>query len=60
MCILFIYTLLKVVNYYDLSEHSVHVSDVFPKKIWMEGDLHLSLFWIIGIFLTLQSHLWNI
>ena len=25
------YSLLKVVSYYDLSEHSVHVSDGFPK-----------------------------
>ena len=34
MCILSVYTLLKVVCYYDLS---VHVSDGFPKNVWMEG-----------------------
>ena len=54
MCILFVYTLLKVVNYYDLSVLSTLVMD-FPKKLvggW--GELHPSLFWIFGIFLTLQ------
>ena len=29
MCILFVYTLLKVVSYYECS---VHVSDGFPKQ----------------------------
>ena len=35
MCILFVYTLLKVVSYYDLSVLSMSV--VFPKKVWMGG-----------------------
>ena len=36
MCILFVYTLLKVINYYDLRVLSV--SDGFPKKpVWMGG-----------------------
>ena len=33
MCILSVYTLLKVVSYYDLSV--LHVSDGFPKNVWM-------------------------
>ena len=44
MCILSVYTLLKVVGYYD--ECSVQVSD---------GSALSNLFWIFGIFLTLQS-----
>ena len=44
-------TLLKVVNYYDLSVLSMSVMG-FQKKIdgggW--GELHPSLFWIFGIF----------
>ena len=28
-------TLLKVVSYYDLNVLSMHVSDGFPKKVWM-------------------------
>ena len=47
MRILFVYTLLKVVSYYD---SSVHVSDRFKKIIWMGvggwGELYPSLFWI--------------
>ena len=36
MCILFVYTLLKVVSYYDLSVlSSAHVSDGVPKKVWI-------------------------
>ena len=34
MCILFVYTLLKAVGYYECS---AHVSDGFPKKVWMVG-----------------------
>ena len=38
MCILIEYTLLKVVSYYDLSVLSFfHVSDGFPKKVWIGG-----------------------
>ena len=36
MCILFVYTLLKVVSYYDLSVLSMSVMG-FQKKVWM-GD----------------------
>ena len=35
MCILFVYTLLKVVNYYDLSVLSMSVMGFQKKKIWM-------------------------
>ena len=46
MCILFVYTLLKVVNYYDLSFLSMSVI-----KVWMGCcELHPSLFWIFGFF----------
>ena len=34
MCILFVYTLLNIVNYYDLSVLSMSVI-CFPKKVWM-------------------------
>ena len=59
---LYIYTLLIVVNYYDLSVLSMSVM-CFQIKVWMEmggwvggwGELHPSLFWIFGIFVTLQS-----
>ena len=50
MCILFVYTLLKVVNYYDLSILSMSVMGY--QKTFGCFELHLSLFWI---FLTLQS-----
>ena len=36
MCILSVYTLLTVVGYYDF-ERSVHISDGFPKKVFMGG-----------------------
>ena len=59
MCILSVYTLLKVLGYYDFS--------VCPgqwwvsKKVWMGvggwGELCPSLFWIFGIVLTLQRPL---
>ena len=60
MCILFVYTLLKVVSYYDLSVLSQCQCQWFPKKkVWMGvcgwGELYPSLFGIFGIFLTLQS-----
>ena len=35
MCILSVYTLLKVVSYYDLSVLSMSVINGFPKKVWM-------------------------
>ena len=56
MCILFVYTLLKVVNYYDLSVLSMSVMGFQKKKFGWEvggwGKLHTSLFWIFGILLT--------
>ena len=36
MCIPSVYTLLKVVGYYDLSVLSMSVMG-FQKKVWMEG-----------------------
>ena len=36
MCILSVYTLLKVVGYYDLSVLSMSVMG-FQKKVWMGG-----------------------
>ena len=50
MCILSVYTLLKVVGYYD--ECSVHVSDVFPKKKFGWG-------WVssIQVFLDFWNYL---
>ena len=35
MCILFVYTLLKVVSYYDLSVLSMSVMGFQKQKIWM-------------------------
>ena len=37
MCILFVYTLLKVVSYYDLSVLSVSVMGFQKKPVWMAG-----------------------
>ena len=52
MCILFVYRLLKVVRYYDLSVLSMSVMG-FQKKFgwWVGGwgELYPSLFWIFGI-----------
>ena len=45
MCILFVYTLLKVVSYYDLSVLSMSVMGFQKKSCW--GDLYPSFF---GIF----------
>ena len=53
MCILFVYTLLKVVSYYDLSVFSMSMMG-FPKKNWIGCELYPSIFWI---FLTLRSPL---
>ena len=57
ICILSVYTLLKVVSYYDLSVLSMSVM-AFQKKVWLGGgwgELYPRLFFIFGIFLTLQS-----
>ena len=58
MCIVSVYTLLKVVGYYDLSVRSMSVMG-FPKKFgwgWMGGVNSIQVFfWIFGIVLTLQS-----
>ena len=56
MCFLFVYTLLKVVSYYDLCVLSMSVTG-FPKKSLDGRELYPSLFWIFGILLTLQSPL---
>ena len=62
MCILSVYTLLKVVGYYDLSVLSMSVMGFQKKKVWIEGgwvggwgELYPILFRIFGICLTLQS-----
>ena len=60
MCILSVYTLLKVVGYYDLSVLSMPVMG-FQKRIRLDGvggwgELYPIFFWIFGIVLTLQSH----
>ena len=54
MCILFVYILLLVVSYYDLSVLSMSVMG-FQKKtpVWMVGgwgEFYPSLFWIFGMF----------
>ena len=63
MCILSVYTFLKVLGHYDLSVLSMSVRG-FQKKVWMGvggwvggwGELYPIFF---GIFLTLQSPLAN-
>ena len=53
----FCYTLLKVVNYYDLSVLSMSVMGFgTPKKeeVWI-CELYPSLFWIFRIFLTCKA-----
>ena len=59
MCFLSVYTLLKLVGYYDLSVLSISVMRFQNKKVLMGwvgwGELYPSFFWIFGIFLTLQS-----
>ena len=53
MCIVFIYQLLKVVSYYDLSVLSMSVMGS-KKKVWMWmggwGEIYPSLFWIFEFF----------
>ena len=48
MCILYVYTLLKVVGYYDLSMLSMSVMGFQNQKVWMGmggwGELYLSFF----------------
>ena len=47
MCILFVYTLLKVVSYYDLSVQSMPVMGFQNIKKGLDGgELYPSLFWI--------------
>ena len=64
ICILSVYTLLKVVSYYDWSVLSMSVMGFKKKYGWGAGmggwvggwdELYQSLFWILLIFLTLQS-----
>ena len=58
MCILSVYTLLKVVGYYDLSVLSMSVMD-FPKKSldggWVGGVSCIQFVLDFWNFLTLQS-----
>ena len=52
MCILSVYTLLKVVGYYDLSVPSMSVMGFQKKSLWVGGwgELYPSFFWIFGFF----------
>ena len=62
MCILFVYSLLKVVSYYELSVLSMSVIG-FHKKIWMGvggwgGVRSMQVYFgFLDLFLTLQSPL---
>ena len=59
MCIRFVYTLLDVVSYYDLSDLSMSVMVLQIKSLdwggW--GEFYPVLLWIFGISLTLQTPL---
>ena len=56
MCILCVYTLLKVVSYYDFSVlSSVRVSDGFSKKSLDNGGLYPFYLRFLEFCLTLQS-----
>ena len=61
MCIQSLYTLLKVVGYYDLSVLSMSMMGFQQKKIGWEvggwGELYPSLFWIFGIFFNFAKPL---
>ena len=53
---LYNYTLITVVSYYDLSVLSMSVMGLKKKFVWGWVDgVYPILFWIFGIFLTLQS-----
>ena len=59
---LFVYTLLKVVSYYDLSVLSMSVRGFQKKFGWGWGvggwgELYPTSFWIFGNFVTLQNPL---
>ena len=63
MCILSVYTLLKVVGYYDLSVLSMSVMGFQKKSLdggWVGAVSYIPFFGIFGICLTLQSPLWFI
>ena len=55
MFILFVYVLLKVVSYYDLCVLSMSGMGFKQKSLGGWGVLYPVLFWIFGIFLTLQG-----
>ena len=57
MCILHVYTLLKVVSYYDLSVLSMSVTGFKKKKYggWVGGVSSTQV--VLDFFLTLQSPL---
>ena len=53
MCILSVYTSLKVVGYYDLSVLSMSVMGFKKKFEWGVGgwgELYPRFFWIFGVF----------
>ena len=56
-CVFCLYTLLKVVSYYDLSVLSMPAmgfQEKFGYGMGRWGELYPVLFWIYGIFLTLH------
>ena len=58
MCIMSVYTLLKVVGYCDVSVLSTSLMGLQKKFGWQVavwGELYPNLFWIFGICVTLQS-----
>ena len=58
MCILFVYTLLKLVSHYDLSVLSMSVMGKLRTKVWIGGGwFGLALSSFFGICLTMQSPL---
>ena len=55
MCILFVYTLLKVVSNYDLSVLSMSVMGSQKKVWWVDGVSSIQFYF--GMFLPLRSPL---
>ena len=59
MCILFVYTLLKVVSYYDLSVLSMPGMDFQNKSLdggWVGGESSVQFYFgFFEFFLTLQN-----
>ena len=56
LCVPTVYTLLKVVSYYDLSVLSMSVVG-FKKKNWIDCELYPVLFWICWNFFNFAKPL---